>query len=173
MHTGRAPSTPTANLIFTRRSNDLIFQTAAIKLFLPKAQRRYADFSYQLFMRTAPCSTAASARLARPPGAAHTRATRTSTSARTGIGTPQTGLRTAGRRPTFASGAAPSRACRWPFRPTYCVAPPHDATQAHGQRPPMRALHGQGRPCSAPLDYARRLLTRALLRHSDRDGGRI
>ena len=29
-----------SNLIFTRRSNDLIFQTAAIKLFLPKAQRR-------------------------------------------------------------------------------------------------------------------------------------
>lgn len=36
-----------SNLIFTRRSNDLIFHTAAIKLFLPKAKRRrYADFSY-------------------------------------------------------------------------------------------------------------------------------
>ena len=37
-----------SNLIFTVRSNDLIFQTAAIKLFMPKERRRrYSDFSYQ------------------------------------------------------------------------------------------------------------------------------
>lgn len=37
-----------SNLIFTRRCNDLIFQTAAIKLFLPLAKRkRYTDFTYQ------------------------------------------------------------------------------------------------------------------------------
>ena len=37
-----------SNLIFTRRCNDLIFQTAAIKLFMPKAKRRrYVDFTYQ------------------------------------------------------------------------------------------------------------------------------
>jgi len=37
-----------SNLIFTRRCNDLIFQTAAIKLFMPKSKRRrYVDFTYQ------------------------------------------------------------------------------------------------------------------------------
>jgi hypothetical protein len=37
-----------SNLIFSRRCNDLIFQTAAIKLFLPKGRRkRYTDFTYQ------------------------------------------------------------------------------------------------------------------------------
>ena len=37
-----------SNLIFTRRSNDLIFQTAAVKLLMAKEQRtRYTDFSYQ------------------------------------------------------------------------------------------------------------------------------
>ena len=37
-----------SNLIFSRRLNDLIFQTAAIKLFLPlRKRKRYADFTYQ------------------------------------------------------------------------------------------------------------------------------
>lgn len=37
-----------SNLIFTRRCNDLIFQTAAIKLYMPKIKRkRYVDFTYQ------------------------------------------------------------------------------------------------------------------------------
>ena len=36
-----------SNLIFTRRCNDLIFQTAAVRLLLPRARwRRFADFSY-------------------------------------------------------------------------------------------------------------------------------
>ena len=35
-------------LIFTHRDNDLIFQTAAVRLFMSKAQRRrYIDWSYQ------------------------------------------------------------------------------------------------------------------------------
>ena len=34
-------------LIFTHRNNDLIFQTAAVRLLLPRARwRRFADFSY-------------------------------------------------------------------------------------------------------------------------------
>lgn len=37
-----------SNLIFTRRCNDLIFQTAVIKLFMQKLKRkRYTDFTYQ------------------------------------------------------------------------------------------------------------------------------
>lgn len=37
-----------SNLIFSRRCNDLIFQTAVIKLFMPKSLRkRYVDFTYQ------------------------------------------------------------------------------------------------------------------------------
>mmetsp|Transcript_29638 Transcript_29638/g.102137 ORF Transcript_29638/g.102137 Transcript_29638/m.102137 type:complete len:140 (+) Transcript_29638:149-568(+) len=37
-----------SNLIFTRRCNDLIFQTAVLKLFMAPARRkRYADFTYQ------------------------------------------------------------------------------------------------------------------------------
>ena len=37
-----------SNLIFTRRSNDLIFQTAVIKLLMPRHKRtRYTDFTYQ------------------------------------------------------------------------------------------------------------------------------
>lgn len=37
-----------SNLIFTRRCNDLIFQTAVVKLFMPKSLRkRYTDFTYQ------------------------------------------------------------------------------------------------------------------------------
>ena len=72
-------------LIFTVRSNDLIFQTAAIKLFID----------------------------------------------------PATGLRTNWTTPDLRV-----RSCHvqehidGPFRPTYYVAPPHDATQAHRQRPP-------------------------------------
>ena len=35
-------------LIFTHRNNDLIFQTAAVRLLLPRERwRRFADFSYQ------------------------------------------------------------------------------------------------------------------------------
>ena len=37
-----------SNLIFSHRSNDLIFQTAVIKLLMPLAKRkRFADFTYQ------------------------------------------------------------------------------------------------------------------------------
>mmetsp|Transcript_15017 Transcript_15017/g.22561 ORF Transcript_15017/g.22561 Transcript_15017/m.22561 type:complete len:457 (-) Transcript_15017:107-1477(-) len=37
-----------SKLIFTHRSNDLIFQTAAIKLFMPPSRRsRFIDFTYQ------------------------------------------------------------------------------------------------------------------------------
>ena len=37
-----------AGLIFTHRNNDLIFQTAVVRLLLPRDRwRRFADFSYQ------------------------------------------------------------------------------------------------------------------------------
>ena len=37
-----------SNLIFTHRAGDLLFQTASVKLFMPKARRRrYADFTYR------------------------------------------------------------------------------------------------------------------------------
>lgn len=37
-----------SNLIFSRRCNDLVFQTAIIKLFMPIHRRkRYVDFTYQ------------------------------------------------------------------------------------------------------------------------------
>ena len=129
-----------SNLIFTRRSNDLIFQTAAIKLFLPKAQRRrYADFSYQHHTITNGAVLYGGIESGwRDRRARHT----LRAYAHKHVGAhrdrdPQTGLRTNWTTPDLRV-----RSCHvqehvdGPFRPTYYVAPPHDATQAHRQRPP-------------------------------------
>ena len=129
-----------SNLIFTRRSNDLIFQTAAIKLFLPKARRRrYADFSYQHHTITNGAVLYGGIESGwRDRRARHT----LRAYAHKHVGAhrdrdPQTGLRTNWTTPDLRV-----RSCHvqehvdGPFRPTYYVAPPHDATQAHRQRPP-------------------------------------
>ena len=129
-----------SNLIFTRRSNDLIFQTAAIKLFLPKAQRRrYADFSYQHHTITNGAVLYGGIESGwRDRRARHT----LRAYAQKHVGAhrdrdPATGLRTNWTTPDLRV-----RSCHvqehvdGPFRPTYYVAPPHDATQAHRQRPP-------------------------------------
>lgn len=129
-----------SNLIFTRRSNDLIFQTAAIKLFLPKARRRrYADFSYQHHTITNGAVLYGGIESGwRDRRARHT----LRAYAQKHVGAhrdrdPQTGLRTNWTTPDLRV-----RSCHvqehldGPFRPTYYVAPPHDATQAHRQRPP-------------------------------------
>ena len=129
-----------SNLIFTRRSNDLIFQTAAIKLFLPKARRRrYADFSYQHHTITNGAVLYGGIESGwRDRRARHT----LRAYAHKHVGAhrdrdPETGLRTNWTTPDLRV-----RSCHvqehvdGPFRPTYYVAPPHDATQAHRQRPP-------------------------------------
>ena len=129
-----------SNLIFTRRSNDLIFQTAAIKLFLPKAQRRrYADFSYQHHTITNGAVLYGGIESGwRDRRARHT----LRAYAQKHVGAhrdrdPATGLRTNWTTPDLRV-----RSCHvqehvdGPFRSTYYVAPPHDATQAHRQRPP-------------------------------------
>ncbi len=121
-------------------SNDLIFQTAAIKLFLPKAQRRrYADFSYQHHTITNGAVLYGGIESGwRDRRARHT----LRAYAQKHVGAhrdrdPATGLRTNWTTPDLRV-----RSCHvqehvdGPFRPTYYVAPPHDATQAHRQRPP-------------------------------------
>ena len=141
-----------SNLIFTRRSNDLIFQTAAIKLFLPKARRRrYADFSYQHHTITNGAVLYGGIESGwRDRRARHT----LRAYAHKHVGAhrdrdPATGLRTNWTTPDLRV-----RSCHvqehvdGPFRPTYYVAPPHDATQAHRQRPPnfIAPFCGPGRP---------------------------
>ena len=121
-------------------SLSVIFQTAAIKLFLPKAQRRrYADFSYQHHTITNGAVLYGGIESGwRDRRARHT----LRAYAHKHVGAhrdrdPQTGLRTNWTTPDLRV-----RSCHvqehvdGPFRPTYYVAPPHDATQAYRQRPP-------------------------------------
>ena len=129
-----------SNLIFTVRSNDLIFQTAAIKLFMPKSRRRrYSDFSYQHHtIRNGSVLYGGIEAGWRDDGgqallAAYASKTTGTHRARDANVTDRVAFRTWTTGDLVVRRCAVQEELDGPFRETLYVSPVLDATRAHGQ----------------------------------------
>jgi len=139
-----------SNLIFTRRSNDLIFQTAAVKLLMAKEQRtRYTDFSYQHHTVREDAVVYG--------GIESGWRDRDGKRLLEAYARKQVGLHRVNEK-NWSTAALAVRRCAvqsdvgGEFHHTYYVAPPYDATHAHGLPPPNFVAPFCGRHHWQPLE---------------------